>query len=654
MDSTLFSVQNVYTYFDKIQAPIKKIINEEFYAENGFLERYTELYDSYYEYSAKLLQNDTTGRLYNLHQNYLKYVMRHPKLGYGHPDMIYAYNSLASTEEKIEDQIDVYFKNLEYIEYFSDEWKDSEIDKVDSLIDHQKIMCYYNILNELFWHNENSGPEGPSDFLVFDPLTLKYIDNSFLSELHSFIEGVNGWESEILNLERYYLYAKNGFLMTGSSSENYKEAFDNASIGIKKCKEYKESKPFDELDYIHSTFAQYFTETQNRVLMKLEPDHDVLEKKLRSILKNINEFQCSSLMVHDEIFKNILSLQSSEKEAQKICFEAADMHSKDMENIQWWYSFDKAQFWMQKATQYKFTSKKDRYKTIELSKRYLSYINSWDSTELEILTSCYETIANQFYWLKEYDSSVYYRRKSFELYDDMNPYKSNNWFNMIWSLQYDIGDSIRASEETNQWMTYLFGAQLIDYSTKNCKTIIKNIGKYDIPYFQIEIDLPEGFWPVIEFDINGNKKIDNQIYKRYYFDYRINQFKTEYISSLHYEMGGFKNFEMNMLGTEYQDTSSLVYFDKSPTFKSNINFIHQPSNSTHKEGYYSNDKSHKWIIEIPCEELIGNADETLNFLISFYTINQEEGQHQQKHNKYILPTEARIYGFERAFEFELK
>jgi len=225
---------------------------------------------------------------------------------------------------------------------------------------------------------------------------------------------------------------------------------------------------------------------------------------------------------------------------------------------------------------------------------------------------------------------------------------------MIWSLQYDIGDSIRASEETNQWMTYLFGAQLIDYSTKNCKTIIKNIGKYDIPYFQIEIDLPEGFWPVIEFDINGNKKIDNQIDKRYYFDYRINQFKTEYISSLHYEMGGFKNFEMNMLGTEYQDTSSLVYFDKSPTFKSNINFIHQPSNSTHKEGYYSNDKSHKWIIEIPCEELIGNADETLNFLISFYTINQEEGQHQQKHNKYILPTEARIYGFERAFEFELK
>ena len=661
MDSNLFCVQNLYYNFDKIQAPIKKIINEEFYAENVFLEDYTELYESYYKYSAELLQNDTTGRLNNLHQNNLKYVMRHPKLGYGHPDMIYAYNSLAETEDKIEDKIETYFQNLEYIEDFSSEWRENKINNVDTLIEYQKIMCYTNLLSTLFWHNEYLYRDDSDDFLSFDTFTMKYVDVSFLSKLSLFINNAKGWKPLILDLERYFLYAKNGFLITDISSDFYTEAFDNATIGIKKCKEYKESKPVDEFDYINSTFAQYFTETQNRMLMKLESDSNELEKKLRRILKTLNEFQCSSLMIHDEIFKNIKSLQPSEKEAQEICFEAAEMHERSLRDNLDWYGFDMAQYWMDNATQYKFTSKKDRYKNIELSKRYFRYTNINDSTWFQNLISCYETIANEFYWLKEYDSSVYYSKKAISILNnpdfnkDKDQYLPFKWEDMIWTIHHNLNDSIYARNETEQWMNYLFGSKMNDIENYNCTIVNRKFGTYDIPFFQFNFESSDGFWPVIEFDLDGNNKVDDGIDRRYFFDFKSNQFKTENISTMHHDFGGFKFPLQNYDGTAIQDTSSEVYFDKNNSFSSNIRFNFKPIKPNQiLEGIWNNNKINEWTIQIPLDELNLINQNNIRFILSLYHKDPTYGQHSYHYKRFLFPFDSRIYGFERAFEFDVK
>ena len=98
-------------------------------------------------------------------------------------------------------------------------------------------------------------------------------------------------------------------------------------------------------------------------------------------------------------------------------------------------------------------------------------------------------------------------------------YRAQNYEEQIWVLNRNLKRRKDANKINTDYLDFIFGIEVIDISHYNCKKVDKKIGSYTIPFFQITFDLPDFFYPIIEFDVNANGKIDSTIDTRYFYNY---------------------------------------------------------------------------------------------------------------------------------------
>ena len=381
-----------------------------------------------------------------------------------------------------------------------------------------------------------------------------------------------------------------------------------------------------------------------------------------------------------QLYGLLASYQKSEKQAQEVNFMAARVFLEYTQNKFWQphVYYDYAVDFMGQGVNYKFTSNIQRQEYIDLNIEYLNYLTPYlgqpeqiieDSLSLnsqvvvEKIRLIEYNIADSYYWMEDF-------KKCYEFYNKNEAtinlisndslrdfYRAQNYEEQIWVLNRNLKRRKDANKINTDYLDFIFGIEVIDISHYNCKKVDKKIGSYTIPFFQITFDLPDFFYPIIEFDVNANGKIDSTIDTRYFYNYQSNKINTEYIKTIDYDIiGGFYEDFENRDGTARQDTSSLIFIDKSPNFESGIFWSVEPLSSPHPYSglKFEGKNIAKWTIEIPIEEITTNNNNRIHFLVTPYTQSPPGFIHSKRHEKYIFPPSGRIYQFEQPFVFSFE
>ena len=441
------------------------------------------------------------------------------------------------------------------------------------------------------------------------------------------------------------------------------------------------------LDHIQNDieYKYYYEEKLSQVIWSEYTYKDYIEtldtatiSELITILRGFTVYDPSNELF--QLYGLLASYQKSEKQAQEVNFMAARVFLEYTQNKFWQphVYYDYAVDFMGQGVNYKFTSNIQRQEYIDLNIEYLNYLTPYlgqpeqiieDSLSLnsqvvvEKIRLIEYNIADSYYWMEDF-------KKCYEFYNKNEAtinlisndslrdfYRAQNYEEQIWVLNRNLKRRKDANKINTDYLDFIFGIEVIDISHYNCKKVDKKIGSYTIPFFQITFDLPDFFYPIIEFDVNANGKIDSTIDTRYFYNYQSNKINTEYIKTIDYDIiGGFYEDFENRDGTARQDTSSLIFIDKSPNFESGIFWSVEPLSSPHPYSglKFEGKNIAKWTIEIPIEEITTNNNNRIHFLVTPYTQSPPGFIHSKRHEKYIFPPSGRIYQFEQPFVFSFE
>ena len=701
-DSVNYSAEEQVMYLDKINEIFPSVMAQ--YREDENQDYESDILWSYFINSqwraSELKEVFDQNRKFQFLENWLSYVLSSKKMGYGSYQMIevklkigYTYANYGK-EVKADNMFREMLNDIDKKKHtwtFEDqpEWRINTFQDLDGLILAKYLDVYDNYFSNfgqkyadkddmqeygmqnidrtkdslLLWKYENMLIEnkeklqqmnyyyGPYSKLLYAKAAFDWFTNTE-NVIHSYdleIEmlkelkkdsalwgdiGGNPWTIYKIENNLYYAF--------GNKTKKLEE--DNQVAYRLKCIE--ESKKWEQISNVFFIMDQY-----DAIV-----DYYIYKKDENKILKYVNagiDFGEDYILTHD--FSDFTNSKLSKADIiQKI----ANFYQLKSDG-----SFSS-----------KTSTNASREECIDYTKGLIHYvIENWTIDEIKdseylisyLYKSCY-TVADNYWFMhdndstKNYiDSTIVYHKKYLEytkkiMDNDLRHKKTKHALNLL-RISYSKIDDIDSA--VYYYKQYIKHDSWLDEDFHNnvaYQIIEKEYDECIVKFLEVTVKTVSNAWPLLEFDINQNNKIDSLVDVRY-FVAADSELHVEYIKSLDPEFGSYIYAGYDDDGNIH-DTTDAIIFDATEEILSNA-YLQKNDVSINYAGEFGERKvgseAVNWIFMIPLDELQVEDSTNINFIVSSVTYNNDYFRQSRLFNKHMHPLKSYFSGFSDAYTISL-
>ena len=701
-DSINYSTEELVQYLDKINEIFPSYMAQYREAETQDYE--SDILWSYFQNSpwnaSELKEVFDQNRKFQFLENWLSFVLSSKKMGYGSYQMIevklkigytYAhYGEEVKADNMFREMLnDIDKKKHTWTFENQSEWRINTFQDLDGLILAKYIDVYNNYL-------ENFGQKY-ADKDAMQEYGIQNIDRAKDSLLI--------WKYEIMLIENkdklqemnyYYgpysqlLYAKAMFDWY-TNTENVINSYD---LEIEMLKELKKDSalwgdlggdPWTIYGIENNLYYAFGNKTK-----KLEEDNQVAYR-LKCIAEARNWEQKSNVFFIMKQYDLIIDYYIDKKDERKILkyvnagidfgedyilthdfsdFKNSKLSKADiMQKIANFYQLKSDGSFSRKTS-----TNASREDCIDYTKGLIHYVKeNWKTDEINnsedlisyLYKSCY-TVADNYWFMhdndstKNYiDSTIVYHKKYLDytkkiIDNDLRHKKIKHALNMLrisYSKIYDIDSAVY------YYMQYIKHDSWLDedfYNNVAYQIIEKEYNECIVKFLEVTVKTVSNVWPLLEFDINQNNKIDSLIDVRYFVT-TDSELHVEYIKSLDPQFGSYIYSGYDDDGNIH-DTTDAIIFDATEKITSSA-YLQKNNVSINYAGEFGERKVGSevvnWTFMIPLHELQVEDSTKINFIVSSVTYNSDYFRQSRLFNKHMHPLKSYFSGFSDAYEISL-
>ena len=322
----------------------------------------------------------------------------------------------------------------------------------------------------------------------------------------------------------------------------------------------------------------------------------------------------------------------------------------------------------------KTPSKESRLICIDYSNSLTDFINkNWNLSEIKeseyLIKYLYKSsymIADNYWWLHEIDSTsnfidstMKYNRNYLRYSKLINDYDTqyDKVKHALKMLKISYSDANKVDSAVYYYKEYVDHISWLDEDIDNnfsYRVFKKSFSSCDIDFLEVKVRTVSNVWPVLEFDINYNQRIDSLIDKRYFIS-REGDLNVEYIKTLTTEFGSYMYDGFDSKGIRH-DTTYAIIFDKSSGVNTNA-YVKRDVKDIAYSGEFGGraigSEIIDWLFVIPLSELVLNSQDSLRLVISGVTLNSEYFRQSRLFDKHVHPLKSYFSGFEDAYKIDL-